>query len=103
MDIMSNKALHCLQCKQELEVWRTRKPEFTCPECGIKHRSTYKSALKQSLWLGLGLWLASSLISFLVTQSWQITLALSIEIGGIGAALIAAWVHRLRSHIYLLK
>ncbi len=80
---------NCTACGQRIESFAVRQALFHCPKCSKEYRSNYKVVLNRSLYTFAASWISIGVIVWFFTSSWQLALALSIELGWVGAIIIA--------------
>ncbi|MES9882511.1 MAG: hypothetical protein ABW185_16710 [Sedimenticola sp.] len=89
----------CKRCDHKIEPWAVRCPRFICPGCGKEYQSNYKALMKRSLYIFVATWLVTGFLILMFTSSWQVALALSIELGWVGGILVAVSLFRLSLRI----
>ena len=72
---------HCPDCQQKIESWITKQKRFACPGCGSGFASSYKVALMRGVLADLSVMLLVAAWSYLVTDSWEKALAITLELG----------------------
>ena len=80
----------CPVCGTLIDKWLLKKPGFECPECKHLLTSNSKKVSKQSLMVAFIVWLLVLVTAQHFSGSWAYAVLLSIEAGGILAAMLAA-------------
>jgi uncharacterized paraquat-inducible protein A len=85
----------CPVCGGSIAKWLVNKEHFECPDCKSLLTSNSQKALKQSLTVALAVWLLVLIGVQHYSGSWGYAAVVSIEVGGILAAMLAALYYRL--------
>lgn len=85
----------CPVCRASIANWLINKEPFECPDCKTILISNSKKALRQSLIVALVVWIMVLIGVQHYSGSWVYAVVVSIEAGGILAAILAVFYYRL--------
>ena len=85
----------CPACGDPIANWAVSKGHFECPNCKVLLTSNSNKVFKQSLAVALVVWFLVLIGIQQYTGSWGYAVAVSIEVGGILAAMLATLYYRI--------
>jgi len=92
-------AFKCPNCCGPLAGWLVKQEPFECPACKQSCTSNSSSQFKQAIYFAIIIWLIFLITMRYFTGSWGYAAVVSIEAGGILAAMFGALFYQLTVRI----
>jgi len=92
-------ACKCPNCSTSLATWLIKLEQFECPDCKKNLTSNSSLQFKRAIYFAVFIWLIFFCVMRYITGSWGYAALVSIEAGGIFAAMFGALFYRLTLHV----